>query len=43
MNVTLGVPRFEEVVNVGKTIKTPSITAYLVSEHAHDENIAREV
>jgi len=43
MNVTLGVPRFEEVVNVGKTIKTPSITVYLEREYAKDENIAREV
>ena len=43
MNVTLGVPRFEEVVNIGKTIKTPSITVYLQAKYAQDENIAREV
>ena len=28
-NVTLGVPRLKEVINVAKTIKTPSIRIFL--------------
>jgi hypothetical protein len=28
-NVTLGVPRLKEIINVGKNIKTPSLTVYL--------------
>lgn len=28
-NVTLGVPRLKEVINVAKTLKTPMITIYL--------------
>lgn len=27
-NVTLGVPRLKEVINVAKTIKTPSLKVY---------------
>jgi DNA-directed RNA polymerase II subunit RPB1 len=29
MNVTLGVPRLKEVINVAKTIKTPSLKIFL--------------
>ena len=29
MNVTLGVPRLKEVINVAKTIKTPSLNIFL--------------
>jgi len=32
MNVTLGVPRLKEVINVAKTIKTPSLKIFL-QEH----------
>jgi DNA-directed RNA polymerase II subunit RPB1 len=28
-NVTLGVPRLKEVINVARTLKTPMITIYL--------------
>lgn len=41
MNVTLGVPRVEEVMNAVKNIKTPLVTAYL--ERDFDEGEAREV
>jgi len=32
MNVTLGVPRLKEVINVAKTIKTPSLKIFLTPE-----------
>lgn len=32
MNVTLGVPRLKEVINVAKTIKTPSLKIFLKKE-----------
>ncbi len=32
INVTLGVPRLKEVINVTKTLKTPSMTIYLTHE-----------
>jgi DNA-directed RNA polymerase II subunit RPB1 len=28
-NVTLGVPRLKEVINVAKTLKTPMVSIYL--------------
>ena len=31
-NVTLGVPRLKEVINVAKTLKTPSMIIYLTPE-----------
>lgn len=31
-NVTLGVPRLKEIINVAKNIKTPSLTVYLKKE-----------
>eukprot|EP01018_Ginkgo_biloba_P010814 Gb_06029 [translate_table: standard] len=31
-NVTLGVPRLKEIINVAKTIKTPSLSVYLKPE-----------
>eukprot|EP00468_Gymnochlora_sp_CCMP2014_P009815 CAMPEP_0167763390 /NCGR_PEP_ID=MMETSP0110_2-20121227/13339_1 /TAXON_ID=629695 /ORGANISM="Gymnochlora sp., Strain CCMP2014" /LENGTH=1805 /DNA_ID=CAMNT_0007650455 /DNA_START=17 /DNA_END=5434 /DNA_ORIENTATION=+ len=38
-NVTLGVPRLKEIINVAKTVKTPSLTVYLQSYHsAHEKN-----
>jgi len=36
-NVTLGVPRLKEVINVAKTIKTPSLTIYLQQEFKMDK------
>ena len=32
MNVTLGVPRLKEVINVAKTIKTPSLNIFLTKD-----------
>ena len=42
-NVTLGVPRLKEVINVAKTIKTPSIRIFLQKEHSKDHKIARSI
>jgi DNA-directed RNA polymerase II subunit RPB1 len=38
-NVTLGVPRLKEVINVAKTIKTPSLKIHL-EEHLRKSNVA---
>lgn len=35
-NVTLGVPRFKEIINVNKNIKTPSLKIYLDSDCQQD-------
>ena len=35
-NVTLGVPRLTEIINVAKNIKTPSLSVYLQPEFAKD-------
>jgi len=35
-NVTLGVPRLTEIINIAKNIKTPSLSVYLVGEAARD-------
>lgn len=32
-NVTLGVPRLKEIINVAKNIKTPSMKIYLENEY----------
>lgn len=40
-NVTLGVPRLKEIINVAKTIKTPSVTVYLKA--CQDPEAAREI
>lgn len=42
-NVTLGVPRLKEIINVAKKIKTPSLAIHLLREHSTDQNIMREV
>ena len=42
-NVTLGVPRLNEILNVAKTVRTPSLTIYLAPEIKDDEEKAREV
>lgn len=36
MNVTLGVPRLKEVINVAKTIKTPSLKIFLTENIEQD-------
>ena len=42
-NVTLGVPRLAELINVAQNIKTPSLTIYLQPEIALDQNKAKDV
>lgn len=42
-NVTLGVPRLKEVINVASTIKTPSLQIYLEDKYCEDENTATSV
>lgn len=36
-NVTLGVPRLTEIINLAKNIKTPSLSVYLDETHAKDK------
>eukprot|EP01048_Picozoa_sp_COSAG05_P006570 COSAG05_NODE_434_length_9856_cov_1158.820027_8_plen_1219_part_00 len=36
-NVTLGVPRLKEIINVAKSPKTPSLTVFLDREYSKDE------
>ena len=38
-NVTLGVPRLTEIINLAKNIKTPSLTVYLTDEHSSDRRV----
>jgi len=42
-NVTLGVPRLKELINVANTIKTPSMVVFLNKDDARDENKAKAV
>ena len=42
-NVTLGVPRLKEIINVATNLKTPSMTVYLEPEIARDQMRAKEV
>lgn len=42
-NVTLGVPRLKEIINVSKNPKTPSLTVYLTGEAARDAEKAKDV
>ncbi len=42
-NVTLGVPRLKEIINVATNLKTPSMTVYLEPEVARDQMRAKEV
>jgi len=42
-NVTLGVPRLKEIINVSKRPKTPSLTVFLREEFARDSEAAKEV
>lgn len=38
-NVTLGVPRLTEIINIAKNIKTPSLSVYLEPEVARDRYV----
>lgn len=40
-NVTLGVPRLKEIINVSKKPKTPSLTVFLVGQPARDAEKAK--
>ncbi|QSL64587.1 hypothetical protein MERGE_001888 [Pneumocystis wakefieldiae] len=42
-SITLGVPRLKEILNVAKTIKTPSLTVYLTPEVSRDMESAKQV
>eukprot|EP00111_Clytia_hemisphaerica_P003616 TCONS_00010312-protein len=42
-NVTLGVPRLKEIINVSKKPKTPSLTVFLVGQPARDAERAKDV
>jgi len=42
-NVTLGVPRLKELINVAKNIKTPNVTVRLTPQYAHDSEAAKIV
>lgn len=42
-NVTLGVPRLKEIINVSKNTKTPSLTVYLQPEAAKDKEKAKQI
>ena len=42
-NVTLGVPRLKEIINVATNMKTPSLTVYLTPENAEDQNRAKAI
>lgn len=40
-NVTLGVPRLKEIMNVSKRPKTPSLTVFLTGKSARDAEKAK--
>ena len=42
-NVTLGVPRLKELINVSKNIKAPSLTVFLKEPYCLDAEAAKEV
>ncbi|KAF5365354.1 hypothetical protein D9757_013779 [Collybiopsis confluens] len=42
-NVTLGVPRLKEIINVATNIKTPSLSVYLEPGLQFDANLAKNV
>lgn len=42
-NVTLGVPRLKEIINVATNIKTPSLNVYLSQDCAHNMERAKQV
>ncbi|KAG8696619.1 DNA-directed RNA polymerase II subunit rpb1, partial [Ceratobasidium sp. 395] len=42
-NVTLGVPRLKEIINVATNIKTPSLTVYLQPEYGKDKHRTKTI
>jgi len=42
-NVTLGVPRLKEIINISKKPKTPSLTVFLLGAAARDAEKAKDV
>lgn len=42
-NVTLGVPRLKEIINVARNLKTPSMTVYLEKEISQNIDLTKEV
>ncbi|XP_013419697.1 DNA-directed RNA polymerase II subunit RPB1-like isoform X2 [Lingula anatina] len=42
-NVTLGVPRLKEIINISKKPKTPSLTVFLIGQAARDAEKAKDV
>lgn len=42
-NVTLGVPRLKEIINVSKAIKTPSLKIFLQEEYRKKEKVVTQV
>lgn len=42
-NVTLGVPRLKEVINVAKNLKTPMLQIYLVEQHRKSQQAVMKV
>lgn len=41
-NVTLGVPRVKEIINVAKNVRTPSLTIYLKERGPNEEGDGQE-
>lgn len=42
-NVTLGVPRLKEIINVAKKIRTPSLAIHLEREYSKNQDVMRAV
>lgn len=42
-NVTLGVPRLREIINVASNIKTPSLKIYLKDKYRKKENVVTKL
>ncbi|KAI9848280.1 MAG: DNA-directed RNA polymerase II subunit RPB1 [Sclerophora amabilis] len=42
-NITLGVPRLKEILNVAKNIKTPSMTVYQEEDKCHNKETAKKL
>ncbi|KAF8072459.1 NRPB1 [Scenedesmus sp. PABB004] len=42
-NVTLGVPRLTEIINLAKNIKTPSLTVCLLGQASRDRDAAKDM
>jgi len=42
-NVTLGVPRIKEIINVSKSIKTPSVKIFLKDNLCKNEKVVTEL